>query len=400
MAGCGAEAADPLTGAVDNSRSSDSTRLPRLRDADALEEAVSTLTSLSNAGSLKPMRPKKESKSLGLSEESNALHTAGFELKEDDVGPKKFDIATVWSHQNYESGKVSEAESYLPASIIDHAIHPDVHLANQNGAEVDQNQFHSVLQPIKPKSYSAALKKGFSISATPFQPPTEAKVSLPEHTKPLVTHSVRKDICPFLLQGCCRYGDYCRNSHSLDSFCPHCEQQVPHGEASLAEHLRSCDEFIAAEEERLQSVDVLCGICHEVVMSTTGARFGLLTCCTHSFCLKCIREWRGTIDHRKEVVRKCPICRKDSYFVVPSDRMITEPTRKERIVEKYKSKMGQIVCRWFDYGRGSCPFGSSCFYAHLNEDGTPYVAPKLKYLETGYGDVQIAKDVRLSDFFE
>jgi E3 ubiquitin-protein ligase makorin len=80
--------------------------------------------------------------------------------------------------------------------------------------------------------------------------------------------------------------------------------------------------------------------------------------------------------------------------------MITDPARKEKVVEKYKCKMGQIACRWFDYGRGTCPFGTSCFYAHLNEDGTPFVAPKLRYLETGYGEVQIMKTVQLSDFLE
>ncbi|KAF2293605.1 hypothetical protein GH714_003224 [Hevea brasiliensis] len=41
-------------------------------------------------------------------------------------------------------------------------------------------------------------------------------------------------------------------------------------------------------------------------------------------------------------IEACPICRKLSYFVVPS-------------------VLWSIDCKYFDFGNGNCPFGTSCF---------------------------------------
>ena len=32
--------------------------------------------------------------------------------------------------------------------------------------------------------------------------------------------------------------------------------------------------------------------------------------------------------------------------------------------------LSEKECRYYDKGRGSCPFGTSCFYKHQNVDGT------------------------------
>lgn len=85
--------------------------------------------------------------------------------------------------------------------------------------------------------------------------------------------------------------------------------------------------------------------------------------------------------------------------MVPSDRMVVDPVRKGVLIDKYKEEMHSIPCRWFNYGRGSCPFGTSCFYAHLNPDGTPFITPKLRHLEHSEG-VEIFRAVRLCDFFQ
>jgi E3 ubiquitin-protein ligase makorin len=68
-----------------------------------------------------------------------------------------------------------------------------------------------------------------------------------------------------------------------------------------------------------------------------------------------------------------------SYFVVPSDRYVMHPALKARAITAYQDGMGKKPCKHFDQGRGQCPFGASCFYAHLLQDGTeaPVQVPRL-----------------------
>jgi E3 ubiquitin-protein ligase makorin len=58
-------------------------------------------------------------------------------------------------------------------------------------------------------------------------------------------------------------------------------------------------------------------------------------------------------------------------------------SEKQHIIDDYKKKLHTIPCKYFDYGRGECPFGSSCFYAHLNTDGSKAVCQLRKV--TGVG---------------
>jgi E3 ubiquitin-protein ligase makorin len=76
--------------------------------------------------------------------------------------------------------------------------------------------------------------------------------------------------------------------------------------------------------------DAECVICLEKVLKN-GKRFGLLENCSHTFCLECIRDWRATYDKKvkKTHYRTCPICRENSYLVIPSNRMITDGDVKE-----------------------------------------------------------------------
>lgn len=149
-----------------------------------------------------------------------------------------------------------------------------------------------------------------------------------------------------------------------------------------------------------------CMICTDAI---TG-RFGLLTHCAHSFCLSCIRTWRqqhtdGSQDTAN--VRSCPCCKQVSHFVIPHTRLVTDPLRKENLIQAYKDQMKQKRCRYFVYQRGnpeaslkSCPFGSSCFYAHLKEDGTPLTPPSLRTRMGEEGRVEVVHEVKLSDFLE
>jgi hypothetical protein len=46
-------------------------------------------------------------------------------------------------------------------------------------------------------------------------------------------------------------------------------------------------------------------------------------------------------------------------------------------VSSYKAAMGQKDCVHFDFGEGTCPFGTSCFYRHAYKDGRLEVRTKL-----------------------
>ena len=71
--------------------------------------------------------------------------------------------------------------------------------------------------------------------------------------------------------------------------------------------------------------------------------------------------------------RQCPECRTLSHHVVPSTVFVTQPERKAALVQAYLQKLKRTPCKHFNFGDGSCPFGSSCFYAHTARDGTAVV---------------------------
>lgn len=155
------------------------------------------------------------------------------------------------------------------------------------------------------------------------------------------------EVCRFFLQGACRYGTHCRFAH-----------ETPDQEEAI---LRA-NEIEASREAE-------CGICCDVV----AGKFGLLNC-NCIFCLKCIKEWRqkGKEISDKATVRLCPLCRTESLDVVPSDYLVTNPGRKQRLIASYASVRGQIPCKHFNHNLpASCPFGNACAYAHLLPDGTP-----------------------------
>mmetsp|Transcript_64064 Transcript_64064/g.184118 ORF Transcript_64064/g.184118 Transcript_64064/m.184118 type:complete len:381 (-) Transcript_64064:107-1249(-) len=153
--------------------------------------------------------------------------------------------------------------------------------------------------------------------------------------------------CPFFAKGTCKYGDYCKLNHDPQVFA----EKAP----------------APAVEESSKT----CGICLDDIDSTSNRKFGLLSCCGHAFCHPCLMAWRkeGSPDACDR--RSCPTCRKHSDYVVPSEHFPADAKEKEEIVQAYKDKLSVIPCRRFSATRelGSCPFGSDCFYAHLNSGG-------------------------------
>ena len=152
--------------------------------------------------------------------------------------------------------------------------------------------------------------------------------------------------------------------------------------------------------ERAASKDVECGICLENVTAAGGRRFGLLTGCTHAFCENCIREWRARTDLPTSTVRACPLCRVVSYYIIPCDRFVADASRKARVHASFLGSQKRVPCRNWDLGRGTCPFGSSCFYAHLLPDGSTAPVAAHGYILNQHGEISgvNGRGAKLSDF--
>lgn len=104
----------------------------------------------------------------------------------------------------------------------------------------------------------------------------------------------------------------------------------------------------AAEQTLEYSTE--CCICQEDVLKA-GKRFGLMqsrrffwnsinTDCSHVFCLECIRNWRYS--HIGDPnVRRCPLCRATSFYIIPSKEPVFDPESKRKIIEAYKNNMSR-----------------------------------------------------------
>ncbi|KAM5255492.1 E3 ubiquitin-protein ligase makorin-1 isoform 2-T2 [Ctenodactylus gundi] len=137
----------------------------------------------------------------------------------------------------------------------------------------------------------------------------------------------KKQLCPYAAVGECRYGENCVYLHG-DS-CDMCGLQVLHptDAAQRSQHIKSC---IEAHEKDMElsfavqrSKDMVCGICMEVVYEKTNPserRFGILSNCSHTYCLKCIRKWRSAKQFESKIIKSCPECRITSNFVIPTTR--------------------------------------------------------------------------------
>jgi E3 ubiquitin-protein ligase makorin len=191
--------------------------------------------------------------------------------------------------------------------------------------------------------------------------------------------------------------------------CPSCGKRCLHPSRpeERKEHLEGCERRAKKLKQLQKSQEVECCVCLERVLSKpriAERKFGILSGCDHAFCIACIRGWRSG-DHTTPgmdldtVVRSCPVCRVQSYFVTPSVVWYASPEEKDQILEGYKRKLKAIDCRHFNYGVGSCPFGTSCFYRHRFKDGREEEVV-LRHLGTADGTVAIAKSVRLSDFID
>ncbi|KAF1443941.1 E3 ubiquitin-protein ligase makorin-1, partial [Pygoscelis antarcticus] len=206
--------------------------------------------------------------------------------------------------------------------------------------------------------------------------PMQEMVIEEEYEKQQADVEIKKELCPYAAVGECRYGENCVYIHG--DVCDMCGLQVLHpiDAAQRSQHIKSC---IEAHEKDMElsfavqrSKDMVCGICMEVVYEKANPserRFGILSNCSHTYCLKCIRKWRSAKQFESKIIKSCPECRITSNFVIPSEYWVEEKEEKQKLIQKYKEAMSNKPCRYFDEGRGSCPFGGNCFYKHAYPDG-------------------------------
>ncbi|XP_037735126.1 E3 ubiquitin-protein ligase makorin-1 isoform X1 [Chelonia mydas] len=206
--------------------------------------------------------------------------------------------------------------------------------------------------------------------------PLQGMVIEEEYEKQQANVEMKKQLCPYAAVGECRYGENCVYIHG--DVCDMCGLQVLHpvDAAQRSQHIKSC---IEAHEKDMElsfavqrSKDMVCGICMEVVYEKANPserRFGILSNCNHTYCLKCIRKWRSAKQFESKIIKSCPECRITSNFVIPSEYWVEEKEEKQKLIQKYKEAMSNKPCRYFDEGRGSCPFGGNCFYKHAYPDG-------------------------------
>lgn len=170
--------------------------------------------------------------------------------------------------------------------------------------------------------------------------------------------SKSKRICKFFFTNSCNAGDSCTFSHSLS--------------------------------DSNDSTPVwACEICCENVLSKKS-KFGLMENCDHVFCLECIRSWRSQkLSQERLNLRKCPICRLDSFIVIPSSQFLQG---REKLAEKvkYTSHLSQVPCK--NFASGKCTFGTSCMYNH------PETVTEFKMITGSTGKKTKNSGIQLSHF--
>ncbi|PWA13848.1 hypothetical protein CCH79_00019179 [Gambusia affinis] len=191
-----------------------------------------------------------------------------------------------------------------------------------------------------PQSYVEAIRTGLDGSAPEPEP-----------------HAVggAYQLCPYAAAGHCFYGDSCPYLHG--DLCEVCRLQVlhPHDPEQRRAHEKVCLLAFEADMEKAFAAQLsqnkrpdravpvqVCSICMEVVVQ------------------------KAAPSER----RSCPECRIISEFVIPSVYWVEDQEEKDQLIELFKSGVSKKACKYFDQGRGSCPFGGNCLYLHAYPDGT------------------------------
>ncbi|XP_025060309.1 probable E3 ubiquitin-protein ligase makorin-2, partial [Alligator sinensis] len=216
-----------------------------------------------------------------------------------------------------------------------------------------------------------------------------------------------QQLCPYAAAGACQFGDQCPYLHG--EVCEICGLQVlhPFDQEQRKAHETMCMAAFEHEMEKAfafqASQDKVCSICMEVIYEKPSAserRFGILSNCSHTYCLSCIRQWRCAKQFENPIIKSCPECRVISEFVIPSVYWVEDQNKKNELIEAFKQGMGKKACKYFEQGKGTCPFGGKCLYLHAYPDGTRAEPEKPRKQLSSEGTVRFFNSVRLWDFIE
>ncbi|XP_051011092.1 E3 ubiquitin-protein ligase makorin-2 [Acomys russatus] len=243
---------------------------------------------------------------------------------------------------------------------------------------------------LKPHSYLEAIRTG-----------------LDDVQEASSSYSSEQQLCPYAAAGECRFGDACVYLHG--DMCEICRLQVlhPFDPEQRKAHEKMCMSTFEHEMEKAfafqASQDKVCSICMEVILEKASAserRFGILSNCSHTYCLSCIRQWRCAKQFENPIIKSCPECRVISEFVIPSVYWVEDQNKKNELIEAFKQGMGKKACKYFEQGKGTCPFGSKCLYRHAYPDGRLAEPEKPRKQLSSEGTVRFFNSVRLWDFIE
>lgn len=264
------------------------------------------------------------------------------------------------------------------------------------GSPVDSLGSGHTAAAAAPQSYVDAIRSGLDPSAQEQAPPPPVGGAYQE-----------PQLCPYAAAGHCYYEESCTYLHG--DLCEVCGLQVlhPHDAEQRRAHEKMCLLAFEADMEKAfaaqLSQDKVCSICMEVVVqkaNPSDRRFGILSSCCHTFCLACIRQWRCTRNFSNKIIKACPECRVSSEFVIPSVYWVEDQDDKDHLIELFKSGVGKKACKYFDQGRGSCPFGGKCLYLHAFPDGSRAEPDRPRKQLSSEGNVRFMNSVRLWDFIE
>ncbi|KAF7824542.1 putative RING-type E3 ubiquitin transferase C3H69 [Senna tora] len=326
-------------------------------------------------------------------------------------------VCAYGSHCRYDHVKVSREQSYTPSSSasVHQPLNSDTRIMSNGvatGSELSSFSSPS-LNPIIPAwnqeseyHIPAWRDQESQYHILPWNQESGYQDFIEESDvgQSRITAPSELSICSFAAAGNCPRKEKCPFIHG--DLCPTCGKHClhPFRAEEREEHMKSCEKKQKHLEALKQSQDIECSVCLERVLSKPTAaerKFGLLSECDHPFCISCIRNWRSSNPTLgmdvNSTLRACPICRKLSYFVIPSVIWYSTTEEKQEIIDSYKEKLKSIDCKHFDFGNGNCPFGTSCFYKHAYRDGR-LEQVVLRHLGAADGDTVIAKDIRLSDF--
>ncbi|NXR85551.1 MKRN2 ligase, partial [Hypocryptadius cinnamomeus] len=119
-----------------------------------------------------------------------------------------------------------------------------------------------------------------------------------------------QQLCPYAAAGACHFGERCLYLHG--QLCEICGLQVlhPFDQEQRKAHEMMCMATFEHDMERAFAIqasqDKVCSICMEVVYEKPSAserRFGILSNCTHTYCLSCIRQWRCAKQFENPIIK-------------------------------------------------------------------------------------------------